>query len=148
MKTKSHLNADLVFAFIVLQKATTVILLQKWLAQEHPQFRLFLPLHIFVYHENLWQKHVMDYMPRNECRKFQDKNARDAYVAVSFLLVWGGQFPIKCPAGGAEAGKEYYNFKHFYSVALMAMVDAYNRFVQGSCRYPGNLQNVVNRFSE
>ena len=32
--------------------------------------------------------------------------------------------PIKCPNSGQEVMKQYYNFKNFYSVVLLALVDA------------------------
>ena len=41
----------------------------------------------------------------------------------------GCHISIKCPSGGAEASKEYHNFKNFYSVILMGLVDAKYRFV-------------------
>ena len=34
--------------------------------------------------------------------------------------------------------KEYRNFKNFYSVVLMGMVDAKYKFIWASCGYPGN----------
>ena len=46
--------------------------------------------------------------------------------------------PIKCPSGGAQAMKEYFNFKVFYSIVLIALVDAEYRFIWVSVRAPGN----------
>jgi len=46
----------------------------------------------------------------------------------------GWHLPLKCPAGGLEACKEYYNLKNFYSI----MVDGKYSFIRASCRYPGN----------
>ena len=45
-----------------------------------------------------------------------------------FGAVDGCHIPIKCPAGGLEANKEYHNFENFYSVVLMAVVDVQYRF--------------------
>ena len=64
-----------------------------------------------------------------------------------FPFCWGAldgcHIPIKCPAGGAEACKEYHNFKKFYSVVIMAIVHAKYRFIRGSCRFPGNSHDSV-----
>ena len=42
----------------------------------------------------------------------------------------GSHLPIKCPSGGQEAMK--YNFKNFYSVVLLGLVDANYRFIWAS----------------
>jgi hypothetical protein len=55
----------------------------------------------------------------------------------------GCHIPIKCPPGGQESSKEYHNFKNFFSVVLMAMVDSHYRFIWGSCGYPGNSHDSV-----
>ena len=55
----------------------------------------------------------------------------------------GCHIPLKCPPGGLEACKEYHNFKNFYSIVLMGMVDSHYRFVWGSCGYPGNSHDAV-----
>lgn len=47
------------------------------------------------------------------------------------------------PSGGLEACKEYHNFKNFYSVVLMAMVDSKYRFVWGSCGFPRNSHDAI-----
>ena len=51
-------------------------------------------------------------------------------------VVDGCHIPIKCPPGGLESCKEYHNFKNFFSVVLMDMVDSKYRFVWASCGYP------------
>ena len=50
----------------------------------------------------------------------------------------GCHISIKCPDGGAEAAKEYHNFKNFYSIVMMGLVDAKYRFVWASVGFPGN----------
>ena len=40
-----------------------------------------------------------------------------AYAAID-----GCHIPIRCLPGGAEAAKEFHNFKNFYSIILMAIV--------------------------
>ena len=61
----------------------------------------------------------------------------------SWCAVDGCHIPIKCPSGGQEACREYHNFKNFYSIVLMSMVDAKYRFVWGSCGYPGNSHDSI-----
>lgn len=51
--------------------------------------------------------------------------------------------PIKCPAGGKIACKEYHNFKNFYSIVLMGMVDSHYRYIWGSCGYPDNSHDAI-----
>ena len=40
----------------------------------------------------------------------------------AFGRVDGCHISIKCPSGGNEARKEYYNFKNFYSIVIMGIV--------------------------
>ena len=93
----------------------------------------------------LWDQEVTRYMPNSEaelCKKIQEMEE-----AWQFPCCWsavdGCHIPIKCPAGGLEASKEYHNFKNFYSVILMAMVDSNYRFIWGSCGFPGNSHDSV-----
>ena len=63
-------------------------------------------------------------------------------------MCWGAidgcHIPIKCPLqGGLKSCKEYHNFKNFYSIVLMAMVDSKYRFRWGSCGFPGNSHDSV-----
>ena len=63
-----------------------------------------------------------------------------------FLFFWAAiacHIPIKCPPGRAASCKEYHNLKNFYSVVLMAMVDARYRFIWGSCGLPGNSHDGI-----
>lgn len=55
----------------------------------------------------------------------------------------GCHLPIKCPPGGMEASKEYHNYKNFYSIVFMGMVDAKYRFVWASCGFPGNSHDAI-----
>eukprot|EP00794_Sanderia_malayensis_P005742 gene5742-biopygen4655 len=61
----------------------------------------------------------------------------------SWAAVDGCHIPIKCPPGGQSSRKEYHNFKNFYSVVLMALVDAKYRFIWGSCGFPGNSHDSI-----
>ena len=62
--------------------------------------------------------------------------------AWQFLCCWsaveGCNILIKRPPGELESCKEYQNFKNFFSVVLMGMVDSKYRFVWASCGYPAN----------
>ena len=56
----------------------------------------------------------------------------------AFSGIDGSHLPVKCPNSGQEAMKRYYNFKNFYSVVLLALVDAKYRFIWASLGAPGN----------
>lgn len=76
--------------------------------------------------ENLWQECITKNMPESEddfLRKIEDMNNRWQFP-FCWAAIDGCHIPIKCPPGGAEACKEYHNFKNFYSIVLMAMVDS------------------------
>ena len=45
---------------------------------------------------------------------------------------------MKCPFGGPEAVKQYHNFKNFYFIILLALVDSKYRFIWASIGAPGN----------
>ena len=95
--------------------------------------------------ENLWKDSVANLMPVSE----EDyKQLMGNMVNMwQFPFCWGAldgcHIPIKCPSGGAEAAKEYHNFKNFYSVVVMAIVDAKYRFIWGSCGFPGNSHDAI-----
>lgn len=67
----------------------------------------------------------------------------DSFKAAVHSTTTLGGVPFKCPKGGAEARKEYYNFKNFYSIVLVALVDAKYRFMWESCGLPGNSHNSI-----
>ena len=95
--------------------------------------------------ENLWQECITEHMPESEDdfnRKMEDMNNRWQFP-FCWAAIDGCHIPIKCPPGGAEACKEYHNFKNFYSIVLMAMVDSRYRFIWGSCGFPGNSHDAV-----
>ncbi|CAB3997762.1 Hypothetical predicted protein [Paramuricea clavata] len=94
---------------------------------------------------NLWNLSVEQHMPRTK-EDFEGK-ILDMEELWQFPFCWaaidGCHIPIKCPAGGLEACKKYHNFKNFYSVVLMAMVDSNYRFVWASCGFPGNSHDLI-----
>ena len=61
----------------------------------------------------------------------------------AFGAIDGCHLPIKCPTGGREANKEYHNFKEFFSVVLMSLVDAKGQFIWASCGIPGNTHDSL-----
>ena len=95
--------------------------------------------------EVLWESEVSTYMPKSETEFYQ--KISDMEQMWQFPCCWGAidgcHIPIKCPQGGLQACKEYHNFKNFYSIVLMGMVDAKYRFIWGSCGFPGNSHDSV-----
>ena len=55
----------------------------------------------------------------------------------------GCHIPIKCPKGGPEASKEYHNFKNFYSIVLMGLIESKYRFIWASAGFPGNSHDSI-----
>ena len=95
--------------------------------------------------ENLWDECVTKHMPKTE-EEFRNKMI-DMEQLWQFPCCWsavdGCHIPIKCPPGGPESRKEYYNFKNFYSVIMMGMVDSNYRFIWGTCGFPGNSHDAI-----
>lgn len=95
--------------------------------------------------ELLWQECVSKFMPQTEV-ELKNKIV-DMEEMWQFPCCWaaidGCHIPIKCPPGGLELCKEYHNFKNFYSIVLMALVDSHYRFIWGSCGYPGNSHDAI-----
>ncbi len=93
----------------------------------------------------LWKETVSKYMPKST-EDFKEKMI-DMDVMWQFPSCWaamdGCHIPVKCPAGGKIACKEYHNFKNFYSIVLMGLVDSHYRFVWASCGYPGNSHDAI-----
>ena len=95
--------------------------------------------------ETLWESEVTTYMPKSEIEFYQKISEMEQMW--QFPCCWGAidgcHVPIKCPPGGAKSCKEYHNFKNFYSIVLMSMVDSKYRFMWGSCGFPGNSHDSV-----
>ncbi|XP_044184341.1 protein ALP1-like [Acropora millepora] len=94
---------------------------------------------------NLWSGQVTRHFPRNE-EEFREK-ILDMEDLRQFPCSWavtdGCHIPLKRPVGGLQANKEYHNFKNFYSIVLMGMVDARHRFVWASCGFPENSHDSI-----
>ena len=89
---------------------------------------------------NLWKDSVENLFPKTE-KDFNDSlNHMECewQFKYAFCAIDGSHLPIKCPPGGAEAMKQYHNFKNFYSVILLALVDSQYRFIWASIGAPGN----------
>jgi hypothetical protein len=95
--------------------------------------------------KNLWKSAVMDLFPSNTDQvtaKIIDMEQLWQFPC-AWATVGGCHLPIVCPAGGSQARKEYHNFKDFYSIVMMAIVDAKDRFVWVSIGFPGNSHDSV-----
>ena len=53
----------------------------------------------------------------------------------------GSHLPRKCRNGGTQAIKQNFNFKGFYSIVWMALVDAEYQFLWTSLGAPGNIHD-------
>ena len=95
--------------------------------------------------EHLWHEAISKNMPK--CRAEFVEKIVDMEELWQFPCSWaaldGCHIPMKCPPGGLAACKEYHNFKNFYSIVLMALVDSKYRFVWGSCGFPGNSHDSI-----
>ena len=93
----------------------------------------------------VWSESISHHMPKPE-ENFKNKIV-DMEELWQFPCCWaainGCHIPMKCPPGGLESCKEYHNFKYFYSIVLMALVDSHYRFVWVSCGFPGNSHDAL-----
>ncbi|XP_068757390.1 uncharacterized protein [Montipora capricornis] len=92
---------------------------------------------------NLRKDSVMAHFPSDEAR-FKEKMLDTEQLwqfPCALASIDGYHLPLKCPAGGLEACKEYYNFKNFYSIILIEMEDAKYRFIWASCKYQRNFHD-------
>ena len=93
----------------------------------------------------LWEASVSKHFPKTE-QEFKECMItfdEEWQFLCCFGVVDGCHLPIKCPDGGLEAYKEYHNFKNFYSILLMAIVDVKYRFIWASCGFPDNNHDSV-----
>ena len=93
--------------------------------------------------EVLWEEHLSKHFPKDK-EQFKEKMF-DMEELWQFPCCWaaidGCHIPLKCP--DLAACKEYHNFKNFYSIVLMSLVDAKYRFIWGSCGFPGNSHDSI-----
>lgn len=95
--------------------------------------------------ENMWEECVTKHVPNSE-EEFK-KKMMDMEKLWQFPCCWSAidccHIPVKCPLGDLQSCKEYYNFKNFYSIVMMGMVDLNYRFVWGTCGFLGSSHNDV-----
>ena len=91
--------------------------------------------------EVLWEEHVSKHFTKNE-QQLKEKML-DKEELGQFPCCWaamdGCHIPLKCPDGGLAACKEYHNFRNFYSIVLMGLVNVKYRFIWGSWNFSGQL---------
>ena len=86
--------------------------------------------------EKLWPVHVK--FPNTKSVQSLINEMNDAWqFPGAYAAIDGCHISIKCPPGGAEARKEYYNFKNFYSLIMMGIIDSQYRFLWASTGLPG-----------
>ena len=75
----------------------------------------------------LWDSAVTKYFPvtKDDYKEKMIKFGEEWQFPYAFSAADGSHLPIKCRSGGAEAKKQYFNFKGFYSIVLIALVDKY-----------------------
>ena len=90
----------------------------------------------------MWDISVDCHFPEGEV---QLKEKMLGNFPACWSAVDGCHIPMKCPAGGGGGGasKEYHNFKNFYSIVLLGIVDSKYRFIWASCGYPGNSHDSI-----
>ena len=90
--------------------------------------------------ENLWAEFVESNFPYDRDLLYQKvkEMEQEWQFPYAYAAIDGCHIPIKCPPGGQESAKEFHNFKNFYSIVLMGMVDAKYRFIWASAGFPGN----------
>lgn len=90
---------------------------------------------IRVITDNLFSRHVTALLPHNAADIEALQNHMDFPFA--FGAIDGCHLRLQCPIG-ETARKDYYNFKHFYSIILMGIVDGTGRFLWACAGMPGN----------
>ena len=90
--------------------------------------------------ENLWTKFVSNLFPKNQGDFSNMMGEMDSewQFPFTFSAIDGSHLLMKCPPGGPEAMKQYHNFKNFYSIILLALVDPKYHFIWASVDAPGN----------
>ena len=90
--------------------------------------------------EVLWDETVSKHFPssKNDFSQSLQEFGEEWQFPYAFAAIDGSHLPIRCPNGGAHSMKQYFNFKGFYSIILMALVDAKYRFIWASVGAPGN----------
>ena len=86
--------------------------------------------------DTLWNNTVKKHFPSSseDFKHNMDKFGEEWQFHYAFSAVDGSHLPIKCPNGGAQAMKQYFNFKGFYSIVLrhllMLSIDLYGLLLE------------------
>ena len=90
--------------------------------------------------DDFWDDSVKKLFPKNEeeFKESMGEFGEEWQFPFAFAAVDGSHLPIKCPDGGAHAMKQHFDYKGFYSIVLMALVDGKYRFIWASVGAPGN----------
>ena len=64
----------------------------------------------------------------------------------AFSTIDGSHLPMKCPSDGPEAMELYHNFKNYFSIILLALVDPGYRFIWASFGAPGITHDSLHYF--
>ena len=93
----------------------------------------------------LWERFVTNNFPTNseKLKEVMASFEEKWQYPSCFGAVDGCHLPIKCPRGGQESAKEYHNFKNFFSIVLMALVDSRKRFIWAASGFPGNSHDAI-----
>ena len=93
----------------------------------------------------LWERFVTNNFPTKseKLEEVMDSFEEKWQYPSCFGAVDGCHLPIKCPRGGQESAKEYHNFKNFFSIVLMALVDSRKRFIWAASGFPGNSHDAI-----
>ena len=93
----------------------------------------------------LFTESVSQHFPKTK-EQFIDKML-DTEERWQFPCCWtsvdGCHLSINCPPGGQMSQKEYHNFKNFFSIVLIVMVDSKYRFIWSSVGCPGNSHDSI-----
>ena len=91
------------------------------------------------------ERYVGNNFPRDEEQLIvkMEEMGQEWQFPYAYAAIDGYHIPIKCPAGGLESSKEFHNFKTFYSIVLMAKIDAKYKSVWASAGWPGNSHDAI-----
>ncbi len=73
---------------------------------------------------NFWKEEISNLFPQHqeELNRAMELMDEEWQFHCAYAAIDGCHIPICCLPGGAEAAKEFHNFKNFYSIVLMAIV--------------------------
>ena len=88
----------------------------------------------------LWEEDVSSLFPKSEEDFYQAMAYMESEWQFKFAIsaIDGSRLPFNCPAGDLESMKQYQNFKNFYSIVLLGLVDIKYRFIWVALGAPGN----------